>query len=292
MVSFLLKHRRLSTVQQCLSAIRSHAFDMGHSRRLSADEELSLTSVLKGYNNLIPELTPESRRIRIGFSSESVIAILRGIPNRRKKAVAALAKGGPSCPIARKFAEEWRQDWVLLMLYWFLLRSATLHNCSTSDISRDGRKDAVVFLETVTKTRRVVRADGRRIPLPFTHLSIGDELTAFVQLAPCHLTHASYMQWEQIPKQKNASALFTLWVQVALERVGDVPPPDCIYSSHSPRISAATHAKAIGVADFILCARGGWKSVASLGPYISGFAVPSISDWGLWGFLIPTRPNQ
>jgi hypothetical protein len=126
--------------------------------------------------------------------------------------------------------------------------------------------------------------------LPFDHQKIGDELLAFVQFAPCHPTHAAYLEWETIPKQSRASTLMSLWVQLALDRIGDFPPPECVYSSHSPRISAATHAKAIGVADFILCARGGWKSVESLGPYISGFAIPNITDWALWGFLIPIRP--
>ena len=134
---------------------------------------------------------------------------------------------------------------MLLMLYWFMLRSATLHNCSVDDITHDVRANSVVFLETVTKTRRVVRADGRRIPLPFDHQKIGDELLAFVQFAPCHLTHAAYLECsETIPKQSRASTLMSLWVQLALDRIGDFPPPECVYSSHSPRISAATHAKA------------------------------------------------
>ena len=183
-------------MRQYLSAIRSQAFDAGHGRQMTEVEEQSLRAVLKGYNNLLPELTPEARRIQIGFSSTSVAAVLRGISSRRKRALAAWSKSGSSCPTVRLLVDEWRQDWVLLMLYWFMLRSATLHNCSVDDITHDVRANSVVFLETVTKTRRVVRADGRRIPLPFDHQKIGEELLAFVQFAPCHPTHAAYLEWE------------------------------------------------------------------------------------------------
>lgn len=283
------KRRRLSTVYQYISGIRSHVQTLGHSRRLDSDDESELSSVLKGYRNFLPTMTPSVRLTRIGFRSMSVLAIVEGLPARRSSALRAISDFGLADTRAQQLCELWREDIVLCFLYFYMLRAATLWGCNVHHVARN--VDALCFRECVTKTRRVMAADARIIPIPWALLGIvGAELNDYVTSAPCHARSIGFLTWESVPKQSGASNLFSHFVRSSLARVNDFAPLGFIYSSHSCRISAASSANAIGTADWTLAARGGWKDPLMMKPYVNGLAFPSPADWTIWGFLVPLRP--
>jgi hypothetical protein len=283
------KRRRLTTVYQYISGIRSHAQALGHPRRLGSEAESELSSVLKGYRNSLPNMTPSVRLTRIGFRAISVLAIVDGLPARRSSAVRAITDFGLTDIRTRELCSVWREDIVLCFLYFYMLRSATLWGCASQHVARNA--DALCFRECITKTRRVMAADARIIPIPWALLGIvGAELNDYVTSAPCHARSIGFLTWESVPKQSGASHFFSHFVRSSLARVDDFAPMGFIYSSHSCRISAASSANAIGTAGWTLAARGGWKDPLMMKPYINGLAFPSPADWTIWGFLVPLRP--
>ncbi|KAK3232560.1 hypothetical protein CYMTET_57097 [Cymbomonas tetramitiformis] len=98
------------------------------------------------------------------------------------------------------------------------------------------------------------------------------------------------LPWEQ---GKLQSAQANGWVQLALGRLGCVPPEGGHFSGHSTRKGACTCARAVGAALEKCCFLGGWSQLSSaIHSYIDPAAVPDEHMEKYFGWTTPRWRQQ
>ena len=98
------------------------------------------------------------------------------------------------------------------------------------------------------------------------------------------------LPWEQ---GKLRSAQANDWVQLALGKLGCVPPEGGHFSGHSTRKGACTCARAVGAALERCCFLGGWSQLSSaIHSYIDPTAVPDEHMERYFGWTTPRWRQQ